>query len=177
MAVPLLLLTACEREPQWVPMPPQQVFNPQAEPARYLTFIRMNDTKAPAFLSADINPGPPEGVGWRWTRQRPELKFTLEETQNRRVVWNFGITPATFRQTGPVTITFFVNGRMLDRVRYAEPGDRHFEKPVAAEWLKPHQPTLIAAQIDPVFVSPGDGVKLGIILASAGIIGPGEKAE
>ena len=173
----LCVLTGCVREPEWYSIPQQRAFSPEAEPLVYMSFVRMNETKAPSFIVRDITLGQAEGVGWRWTHQRPELKFTLKQITDQRLIMDFGVVPATFKQTGPVTITFLVNGHQLDRIRYAEPGDKHFEKPVPAEWLKANDPATVIAEIDPVYTSTPDGVKLGVTLSAVGFLGPAEKAN
>lgn len=43
---------------------------------------------------------------------------------------DFTIAEATLKDTGPVTLTFFVNDRQLDKQTFRTEGARHFEKPV-----------------------------------------------
>ncbi len=126
----------------------------------------MNDPSAKAYIVSDIAPGVESGA-WRWTSQKPTLKFHLKDTQSLKLVMDLSIAEATLTQTGPVTISFLVNDRLLDRVTYSENGRRRFEKAVPAEWLRPGD-NLVSAEIDKVYVSRRDGARLGFILASAG---------
>jgi hypothetical protein len=72
-----------------------------------------------------------------------------------------------------VTLSFFVNDHLLDRVRYATPDRRHFEKPVPAEWLPPGQDVTLAAEIDKVWTPSQPGAApLGFILVALGLEEP-----
>lgn len=129
-------------------------------------YINMNDPSARAYIVGDISPGVENGA-WRWTNQKPTLKFHLKDTQNLKLVMDLSIAEVTLAKTGPVTITFLVNDRPLDKVTYSESGRRRFEKAVPADWLQPGD-NLVSAEIDKVFVTQPDGKRLGFILTSAG---------
>ena len=58
---------------------------------------------------------PLEGGDWRWTRAEPELRFVLDSIDNRKLLFDFNINETTFKDTGPVTISFFVNKHLLGR--------------------------------------------------------------
>jgi hypothetical protein len=81
---------------------------------------------------------------------------------------DLAVSKITFDSTGPVTISFYVNDKLLDKVRYAEPGNKHFEKDVPPDWLATDRMNTMAAEIDKMYVSPEDGTKLGFILSRAG---------
>ncbi len=131
--------------------------------------VYMNDASAQAYILRDVSPTLEAGA-WRWAFQRPELRFVLVRTEGVKLVMDFAIADATFKQTGPVTLSFFVNGQLLDKVRYDEPGNKHFEKPVPSEWLHAGEMNIMAAEIDKLYVSPQGGGKLGFILSRAGFI-------
>jgi hypothetical protein len=61
-----------------------------------------------------------------------------------------------------------VNGRLLDKVRYATPGLKQFEKPVPSDWLSADADTTIEMSVDKLYVAPKDGVKFGVILQRIG---------
>jgi len=129
-------------------------------------FIAMSDARAPAHIVRDISEAV-EGGSWRWTRQYPTLRFVLPTTKNLSLVMDFSISNETFVLTGPIVISWWVNGRLLDKVRYDSPGEKHFQKPVDASWLKAGADTVVTAELDKVWVAP-DGAKLGIILTRGG---------
>jgi hypothetical protein len=55
-------------------------------------------------------------------------------------------------------------------VRYEGGGQKRFEKPVPAAWLRTDADILVAAEIDKVWIAPADGARLGFILSRAGFI-------
>jgi hypothetical protein len=172
-AVPVLLLTlalwACVPAPDSYPPPFQRTPPSGPEPRPGGAFVNMNDPNAEAHFVRDISPGT-EGIGWRWTYARPELRFWLDSSKRQKFVMDFGLPPTTFEHTGPVTLSFFINGKLLAAVRYTRAGDFHFEKAVPTAWLSTQAETLVAVVADKPWVSPKDGVKLSFTLFRAGFI-------
>ena len=117
-------------------------------------------------VAADILP--PAG-GWSWTGQRPAVKVRVRNAQKVRYEIDFTVADATFKQTGPVAITFFVNDHALDTIHYAKPGPQHYEKTVPAEWIDTGKDNVAGAAVDKVWTSPDDGAKLGLILTRIGL--------
>lgn len=113
-----------------------------------------------------------EGTGspWRWTGSEPTLKVLTFKTAHVKLSADFTLWDEAFRQTGPVELEFLVNGKSLDRIRYATPGPKHFEKPVRQDWLNTDVESTILVKIDKLYVSPHDGKKFGIILSSIGFV-------
>lgn len=111
----------------------------------------------------------PAGQIYRWTGQQPSLRFHLRHTGDRRVRFDFVIAEATFKETGPVSIAFRINGRLLDTVRYDTYGEKRFEKSVPSDWLDV-DPVLVSAEIDKAWVSKTDGARLGVMLICAGFV-------
>ena len=107
---------------------------------------------------------------WRWTLQRPAVKVRIGFNHDMNYVSDFDLPAVTFKDTGPVSIAFTVNDRLLDRVRYETPGPHHFEKPVPSDWIDPHAEAIAAAEIDKVWVSKDDGARLGFILSRIGLV-------
>ncbi len=107
--------------------------------------------------------------GWSWTGKHPVVKVLPRVNRNIQYVADLAVADATFKSTGPVTITFEVNGHKLDTVRYDQPGKFQFAQDVPEEWIVPGKDTLLGAEIDKVWTSPGDGAKLGFILTKIGI--------
>lgn len=165
----LLLAAGCARAPDSYPPPMQRKPLPDLEETPSGMLVAMNDPNAALYLVRDISPGL-EGGRWRWTNQRPELKLYLTSTENLKLVWEFAIVETTFRTTGPVTVSFFVNGRPAGALSCPRPGDYRFEQPVPPDLLRPNAYNSIAAQADKLWVSPEDGVKLGFTLTRAGFL-------
>lgn len=163
----LLPLSACKRAPEWYPPPEQQhpivVLNPP--PGTLL--VDMGDPDVAEHIVSDINPSQ-DNTPWRWTQKRPTLKILLLETEGLKFVADFTIWEGTIKQTGPVTISFFIGDRLLDKIPYETPGFKHFEKPVNPDWIQTVTDTVIAAEIDKLYTSPSDGAKLGFIITRMG---------
>lgn len=131
------------------------------------SIVGMGEPDALLHIIKDVSPHL-EGGSWRWTGKRPEFRFVVSRTKNVKLTMDFALAKATFDSTGPVTFSFFVNDQLLDKVRYSEPGDKHYEKPVPPEWLRTDRMSTIAVELDKVHVSPVDGAALGFIVKRVG---------
>lgn len=160
------VLNACRGVPDAYAPPEQRpVF--QDYPSDFIHTVEMADPDADAHIVQDIFPKI-EG-SWRWCGQRPTVKIKMRSVENVKYAIDFAVAETTFKDTGPVTLSFYVNGHLLDHVRYTAPGQMHFEKPVPPGWVEPNQEILLAAEIDKVWVSPGDGARLGFIVTRVGL--------
>lgn len=131
--------------------------------------VGMGDPGAAAHIITGVSANAEAG-SWRWAHKRAELRFALAKVDNVRAVVDFTLPEDAFRATGPLTFTFFVNGRPLDAIRYDRPGGQHFEKPVPADWLRLDAATVLAIEVDKLFKSPKDGWEMGFILNRAGFL-------
>jgi len=129
--------------------------------------VDMSAPDASWHVVKDIEPGS-TGDLWRWTKQNPSLKILATTTQNLKLSVDFTLWDVAFRQTGPVELTFLVNGRTLDKIRYATPGQKHFEKPIPPEWLTTDVESIVSVAIDKLYIAPEDGEKFGFILSRVG---------
>jgi len=129
--------------------------------------VSMEGTGADPLIVKDIDGSSP-GVPWRWTRQEPTVKVLVLSAENIKFSTDFAIWDDGFKITGPVEISFLVNGKLLDKVRYTTPGTKHFEKPVPADWLEGDIAT-VAMSVDKPYIAPRDGAKFGVILARMGL--------
>jgi hypothetical protein len=136
-------------------------------PYRANRIVSMADGDADAHIVRDITPA--AQPDWRWTRKRPTVHVTMRTNENVKYTMDFAIAEATLKDTGPVTLSFYVNDHLLDTVRYAASGPQHFEKPIPAGWIMPGQEATVAAEIDKVWVSKLDGAQLGFILMRIGL--------
>ena len=160
-----MLLCSCYRLPETY-SPPEQRHPVSGANLKLATLmIDMDAPDAPGHFVKDIIDGPDS---WRWTGKHPTLRELLLTTQGVKFSMDFTLWGEAMKQTGPVTISFFVGDRMLDRVQYDTPGYKHFEKPVPPDWLQTVTDTLISAEIDKLYVAPQDGAKFGFILSRMG---------
>lgn len=131
--------------------------------------VEMSNPDASWHIVQDIEPGAP-GDQWRWTDQHPALKILAVTTQNLKLSVDFTLWDVAFRQTGPVELSFLVNDRMLDKIRYTAPGQKHFEKPIPPDWLTTDVESVVAVGIDKLYTAPQDGKKFGFILSRIGFL-------
>jgi hypothetical protein len=166
-AILVFSLTGCQNLPPPLPLPEQFVPFETFRPYRISRTVSMGDEAAATHFVSGILPL----VGtWAWTNKRPTVKLTTAGTENVLYVIDFSIADVTFKDTGPVTVTFFVNDHALGTQLYDKPGAKHWEKLVPGEWLQPKSETLVAAEIDKVWKSPDDGAQLGFILSNIGLV-------
>ena len=67
-----------------------------------------------------------------------------------------------------VTLTVTLNGKLLDRTRFEQPGPLHYSHDVPQALLRKNAVNLVAIDPHPVWVSKADGGRLGFILSRAG---------
>jgi len=133
------------------------------------SFVGMSDQDADAHILRDVSPVT-EGSAWRWTFQRPELRFWVESTTRQKLAADFAIAVEAFKVTGPVMVSFYVNAKLLGKQACPQPGNYHFEKAVPAAWLRTDRITVVAAEVDKIWVSPVDGARLGFVLTRIGFV-------
>ncbi len=161
------LLCGCSNLPEPYAPPAQRPFFKAPPEAAHI--LDMSEAGAESHFVQDIDAAL-QGNTWRWTGKRPTIR--LHPNSNQKLVYSidFAIVGATLKQTGPVTLSFFVNDHLLDRVRYASPGRQRFQKPVPAEWLNANEDATLAAEIDKVWTPPPPGgAPLGFILVALGL--------
>jgi len=165
----LLCLAACDRLPESYPPPEQRKpvagLDPVADSRAML--VSMDSSAADLLIVKDIYGG--SGIPWRWTKQEPTVRVPLLSTENLKFSTDFALWDDGFKVTGPLEISFLVNGKLLDKVRYDTPGDKHFEKPVPADWLAGNNEATVALSIDKLYTAPKDGAKFGVILTRLGL--------
>ena len=110
----------------------------------------MADPNADAYLVKDVAPSGP-GT-WRWVYDHPVLRFLVPDVPHLKFAMVFSLPERTLRETGPVTLTFIVNGKLLDRLRCERPGEQYYAHDVPPGMLRPN----------------ANGGRLGFILSRAG---------
>jgi hypothetical protein len=163
----IFLLAGCSNIPDSYAPPIQRKPLTGAEPSPIGTFVSMGSPEADAYIVRDLTEYTP-GSAWRWTRKRPELRFFLDGIDHLKFKVDFSVADATLKDTGPVTISVFINGHPLGSVKCPTAGRQAFEKPVPAAFLHAKAVNFAALEIDKVWVSKTDGAVLGFILTTAG---------
>lgn len=159
-------LTACDRT-RWYAVP-QQRASFEGFPSHAARVVDMDDPDADRRFVRDIMPR--TDTSWRWTEQRPAIKIMVRTDKPLKYTIDFTLPRITFKDTGPVTIAFTVNGRQLDRVRYADAGFKHFEKAVPPDWLPIDAEAIVGAEIDKLWTDPDGGKKYGFIITRMGLM-------
>jgi hypothetical protein len=162
----MLLLAACDRLPESYAPPEQRHPVQGINPGPDAMMVDMSDPDVSLHVVKDIYG--PSDPSWRWTAQNPTVQLLLLSTANLKFNADFSIWDEGFKSTGPLEIEYQVNGKVLDKVRYATPGVKHFEKPVPLDWLSVDGDTTIGMSVDKLYVAPRDGVKFGVILVRMG---------
>jgi hypothetical protein len=164
--LPIILCAGCTRLPESFAPPPQRAALTVPRSGALGYFFSMSDRNADEYLVKDVAS---EGPGtWRWVYDHPELRFFVPDVPRHKFAMVFSIPERTLRDTGPVTLTFRVNGRVLDRLRCEKAGEQHYAHDVPAGMLRAGAINLVAIDPDPVWVSKADGGRLGFILSRAG---------
>lgn len=166
IAAALLALCGCHTPPDWYPLPLQRNAG-KAATTPVATVVSMESLRAEHHIVGGIVTTE-AGASWRWTTERPVLRFQLNDNHDLRFVADFVVAEATFKQTGPVTLRFLIDGKEFARQRYDQPGEKHFEAKLDPALLPVEKSFQVAIDIQPFFLSPIDGAKLGILLIRMG---------
>jgi hypothetical protein len=162
-----MLYCACIEVPESYPPPEQRAPLPEFRAYRPAYMVGMMDADAEKYILSDIS-GPPGGK-WRWTGKRPTVQIAFGDRLSLDFIVDFVLMDYTMKDTGPVTVSFAVNGHRLASVLYNQPGVQHFEMPIPEEWLERGKEAVLEAEIDKMWSSSPDGAKLGMMLVGAGL--------
>jgi hypothetical protein len=163
----LLCLTACDRFPESYP-PPEQRPAASLQPGPDSMMISMEGAEADAAIVKDIYQ-PFGNAPWRWSKREPTVKVLVLSNQDMKFSADFAIWDEGFKSTGPLEISFLVNGKLLDKIRYDTPGDKHFERAVPADWIQVNSESTVALSVDKLYTAPRDKTQFGVILARMGL--------
>ena len=158
---------ACQNMPGRYSPPVQRQPLEDFRPYRISAIVNMSDEDAETHFVRDIfSLGT---VAWRWTGKQPAVRVRIRTSEHLRYTIDFAITETTLVKTGPLTVSFLVNDRVLQRARYTRAGGQHFEKAIPAGWVTANEDATVGADIDKLWTSPENGMKLGIVLVRIGL--------
>ena len=158
---------SCRRAPESYPLPAQRPSDYGPDPPVAVSdAVSMDLPWVQRYLVKDIDASPNQAR--RWTFREPEMRFLLQQKTSRKLVVNFIVHSRTFKETGPVTVSFLVNGRTVGTIRCTHPEEHRFEAPVPDELLQSTAETRVTITLDKYWVAPQDGAKLGVLLVDAG---------
>ena len=160
-----LLTVSCGRPPGVYAAPPQRSLDLGPDPSATLDFVAMDDPQVDDYLVHDISPE--RGIR-RWAFTHPELRFRLKDAHHLVFTAEFAIPEITYKVTGPVTVSYAVNGRTIGTLRCGHAGDFRLEKPVPDGLVEPAKSVRVTFEANPRWVSPADGAQLSFLLRSAG---------
>ena len=104
----------------------------------------------------------------RWTGQHPEFSFALARTTDLDLYIRFAVHSRTFADTGPVTLSIYVNGDRIDQARFDTSGEKKYSHTVPSSLLERKNPAVVRIEVDPAWSPPDYGPKLGILLFDIG---------
>jgi hypothetical protein len=159
------LCTSCGRQPAEYPVPAQRSLNLGQEPGGLGAFVTMDDAAADDYIVRDIAPNRDHH---RWAFAHPELRFRIKESGFATFTAEFALPEATFKATGPVSVSAAVAGKTLGSIRCDHAGDYRIELPVPPGILAPGKEVHVTLEAAPRWVSPADGAELSFYLKSAG---------
>ncbi|PWU04368.1 MAG: hypothetical protein C5B51_16965 [Terriglobia bacterium] len=160
-----LLLVSCGRQPHSYPVPAQRSLDLGVDPGGIASFISMGDPVADDYIVRDISRE--RGV-YRWCMAHPELRFRVTHSADIRFTAELALPEVTFKVTGPVTISYAVDGKPLGVVRCDHAGKYQVSKPVPGGWVEPNQYVHVTFEADRKWISPDDGAQLSFLLFNAG---------
>jgi hypothetical protein len=120
-------------------------------------------------LLHDID-SPAAGEEWVWAFERPALVFSVSQRPGVTFRMELEIANATLPETGPVQMTFWLNGRPLAKRRYDSPGKYLLEQEVPQELLRKDGVAIIETTQDKYYLAKGDGRRLSYLFHAAGFL-------
>lgn len=145
--------------------PPIQTAPPCRADLRQLgSFARMGEPEAAMHIIQDIATDPP-GADTRWTYARPILVFRPGPHYFMRIRLLRELVP---EGSGPLEISFLVNGRHVATRSYTTGGEHDFQTPVPPEYTRGYPLAVVELRSSRHYIPPGDDAVLGFELVSAG---------
>jgi hypothetical protein len=150
------------------PPPAQKAMPAGPEPLLGPTIARMSDLSVDAAIVKDVLKADP-GATWRWTNQNPRVKVWFHPGEPQSFQLRFTLAGVVLKKIGALTIRMVVNGRTLDSQRFDREQEYEYSKPVPKAMLGVEDSAIVGLDIYPIYVSAGDGMKLGVLLEEIGL--------
>ena len=131
-------------------------------------FVSMSNPNANAYIVDGISRNT-EGTGFRWAFEHPILQLFVPAMDQPRFVLDFALPERAFRVTGPVVLTFLINGQTLDHQRYDHPGVLSYEHEVPREWIHADAVNQVAIEPDRVWTT-SEGNKYAFVISRVGFV-------
>jgi hypothetical protein len=167
LVIGAMLTLSCGRPAGVYAAPEQRSLDLGPDPGGLGSFVAMDDPASDDYIVKDISPGRDFR---RWAFIAPELRFLVKDPRHLKFIADFTIPEVTYKVTGPVTVSYSVNGKKLGSTRYDHAGDFHLEKPVPEGWVSSGVQVPVTFEATPRWISPEDGAQLSFLLRSAGFI-------
>ncbi len=170
------LCAGCSRAPQWLPVPPQFTMpsgpEPQAPPPPFQRLLlHIAEPDIDSHIVDGMVPGS-AGEQARWTRPRARFRITPPEGGSAEFYVHFFVPRDTFRVTGPGRLTLSIDGKSITSKTFPNPGDHEMRAAAPDGALAAGRELILGLDVDPPYVSPGDGARLGVLLFSIGFRRP-----
>ena len=111
---------------------------------------------------------------WRWAYPHAELRFYLPSNKGWSAKVDFAIAKTILDNTGPQTLTIFVNNNEIDQLRYDHDGNFTWTKPMPDNMLNAAGMNYIRIETDKT--APFENEKqIAFILTRAGFVRPASK--
>jgi hypothetical protein len=162
----VVVCAGCSRLPETFPPPVQRAALTVPPSTGLGYFVDMRDPNSDTYVVQGI--AQRTEAPWRWAYDHPVLRFLVPPAPRLRFLLDFSLPERTFHETGPVTLTFTINGKRFDHARFDTPGQLHYSHLVAPEFLNSQGENRVAIDPQPVWVSKADGGRLGFIISRAG---------
>ena len=131
----------------------------------------MTEARTDQFIVAGIPLGLGAGAR-RWTTESSAVRCKLPTGGPWNIAMDFIVTGITLQKTGPITITFTVDGKEVQSLRCDHPGERQFRAPLPANLAAAGKELVLQASIDKPYIAPEDGSKLGVLVSAMGFVQP-----
>lgn len=116
----------------------------------------------------DFMPGP--AGRWRWTFERPALLMNAPKRPNTKFSMDLVVHSGTFKETGPIRLSVFVNGQKIGEKVFNSAENQTFASAVPLNVLREDGIALVETRLDKYYKSPEDGQKMGYLFLRAAFV-------
>jgi hypothetical protein len=132
-------------------------------------WVEMGRPGAERHFLHDVMGGTPADP-YRWTFERPALLFQVPKRGNTKFKMDLVVHGDTFKKTGPLRMTVWLNGKPIGQKVYDSPEKQTFQQEIAPEWLRSDGLALVETTLDTYYVAPADQRKLGYLFVRGGFV-------